>query len=223
MKPKQRKVTMQPKSFRISKPFRRDNMSSLSCTKRLTLSLSRSFARSSNFSSSPIGCAQVSVETDANGIAILSMNKAPVNSLNTEFIQELTQAVIDTEKTAKVIFICQRFKGYSNSNILGHRAHLWKQSVLRWSWHHGDVPTKPGEAWDLLGEPSESLACLIWLQTAYDSSNHRTQVSIHLNMQMCCWLSTQIYLHHFYWHHSCTTFIGSNIIAPKASGEGACI
>ena len=105
-------------------------MSSLSCTKRLTLSLSRSLARPANFSSSPIGCAQVSVETDANGIAILSMNKAPVNSLNTEFIQELTQAVIDTEKTAKVIFICQRYKGYGNSNILGHRAHLWKQSVL---------------------------------------------------------------------------------------------
>ena len=55
------------------------------------------------FSSSSVGCAQVSVETDANGIATVSMNKAPVNSLNTEFIQELTQAVLDTEKTAKVI------------------------------------------------------------------------------------------------------------------------
>ena len=167
-----------------------DNMSSLSCTKRLTLSLSRSLTRPANFSSSPIGCAQVSVETDANGIAILSMNKAPVNSLNTEFIQELTQAVIDTEKTAKVIFICQRYKGYGNSNILGHRAHLWKQSVLCRSWHHGDVSTKPREARDLLGEPSGPLACHVWLQTAYDSSNHRTQVSFHVNMQMYCWLST---------------------------------
>ena len=130
MKPKQRKPTMQPKSFCISKTFRLDNMSSLSCTRRLTLSLSRSLARPANFSSSPIGCAQVSVETDANGIATLSMNKAPVNSLNTEFIQELTQAVIDTEKTAKVTFNLSFNKGRRYSNIPGHRAHLWKQSVL---------------------------------------------------------------------------------------------
>ena len=84
---------------------RLDSMSSLSC-RRLTLNLSRSFARpSANFSSSPTGFAQVSVETDANGIATVSMNKAPVNSLNTEFIQELTQAVVDTEKAAKVTFV----------------------------------------------------------------------------------------------------------------------
>lgn len=92
------------------KHFRLDNMSSLSCSRRLTLSLSRGLARAANFSSSPIGCAQVSVETDANGIATLSMNKAPVNSLNTEFIQELTQAVLDTEKTAKVIFWTVNFQ-----------------------------------------------------------------------------------------------------------------
>ena len=83
------------------KHFRLDSMSSLSCTRRLTLNLSRGLARP--FSCSSVGCAQVSVETDANGIATVSMNKAPVNSLNTEFIQELTQAVLDTEKTAKVI------------------------------------------------------------------------------------------------------------------------
>ena len=84
---------------------RLDSMSSLSC-RRLTFNLSRSFARpSANFSSSPTGFAQVSVETDANGIATVSMNKAPVNSLNTEFIQELTQAVVDTEKAAKVTFV----------------------------------------------------------------------------------------------------------------------
>ena len=84
---------------------RLDSMSSLSC-RRLTFNLSRSFARpSANFSSSSTGFAQVSVETDANGIATVSMNKAPVNSLNTEFIQELTQAVVDTEKAAKVTFV----------------------------------------------------------------------------------------------------------------------
>ena len=82
---------------------RLDSMSSLSCRR---LNLSRSFARpSANFSSSSTGFAQVSVETDANGIATVSMNKAPVNSLNTEFIQELTQAVVDTEKAAKVTFV----------------------------------------------------------------------------------------------------------------------
>ena len=78
------------------------NMSSLSC-RRLALTLSRSFSQpTSNFSTSRAACAQVSVQTDADGIATVSMNKAPVNSLNTEFIQELTQAVVDTEKTAKV-------------------------------------------------------------------------------------------------------------------------
>ena len=143
---KTKKTNNATHEFLYPKPFRLDNMSSLSCTRRLTLSLSRGLARPANFSSSPVGCAQVSVETDANGIATLSMNKAPVNSLNTEFIQELTQAVLDTEKTAKVISNWSIFnKGYKNT-FIGHSAHLWKQSVLRWSGHHGDVPTKPGEA-----------------------------------------------------------------------------
>ena len=53
-------------------------------------------------STSPPAAAAVAVTTDAEGVAVLSMNKAPVNSLNTEFIQELTQAVVDTEKAAKV-------------------------------------------------------------------------------------------------------------------------
>ena len=80
------------------------NMSSLSC-RRFALTLSRSFSQpTSMFSTSRTACAQVSVQTDADGIATVSMNKAPVNSLNTEFIQELTQAVVDTEKTAKVNF-----------------------------------------------------------------------------------------------------------------------
>jgi len=41
----------------------------------------------------------VSVQTDDKGIATVSMNKGPVNSLNTEFIQELTQTLVDTEKS----------------------------------------------------------------------------------------------------------------------------
>jgi len=56
-------------------------------------------------STSPATAAAVSVTTDAEGVAVLSMNKAPVNSLNTEFIQELTQAVVDTEKAAKAIVL----------------------------------------------------------------------------------------------------------------------
>jgi len=56
-------------------------------------------------STSPAAAAAVSVTTDAEGVAVLSMNKAPVNSLNTEFIQELTQAVVDTEKAAKAIVL----------------------------------------------------------------------------------------------------------------------
>ena len=84
------------------------NMSSLSC-RRFALTLSRSFSQpTSMFSTSRTACAQVSVQTDADGIATVSMNKAPVNSLNTEFIQELTQAVVDTEKIAKVNFHLQK-------------------------------------------------------------------------------------------------------------------
>jgi len=39
----------------------------------------------------------VVVDTDEKGIATVSMDKAPVNSLNTEMIQELNQALVDTE------------------------------------------------------------------------------------------------------------------------------
>jgi len=49
--------------------------------------------------------ASVSVATEGDGVATLSMNKAPVNSLNTELIQELNQAVIDTQQTAKAIVL----------------------------------------------------------------------------------------------------------------------
>ena len=57
---------------------------------------------SRRFSTSPALSSHVSVTTDDQGIATVSMNKAPVNSLNTELIQELAQAVTDTEKKAKV-------------------------------------------------------------------------------------------------------------------------
>ena len=57
---------------------------------------------SRRFSTSPASLSHVSVTTDDQGIATVSMNKAPVNSLNTELIQELAQAVTDTEKKAKV-------------------------------------------------------------------------------------------------------------------------
>jgi 3,2-trans-enoyl-CoA isomerase len=57
------------------------------------------------FSTSPTTAAAVSVTTDDKGIATVSMNKAPVNSLNTEFILELTQAIVDTEKSAKAIVL----------------------------------------------------------------------------------------------------------------------
>jgi len=65
----------------------------------------RRFPNKASFSTSPSTKTSVSVDTDEKGIAIVSMNKAPVNSLNTELIQELTQAVVETEKTAKAIIL----------------------------------------------------------------------------------------------------------------------
>ena len=174
-------------------------MTSLSC-RRLALTLRRSFSQpTSKFSTSRTAYAQVSVQTDADGIATVSMNKAPVNSLNTEFIQELTQAVVDTEKTAKVNFPSleqkrpdSRVSTSTSTNRLrnhklcswsfvnfypaGHRAHVWKQSLLRWSRHHGDVPAEPGEAGNLLGKSPGSLAGHLWLQVANDGGHHWTQV-----------------------------------------------
>jgi len=43
----------------------------------------------------------VAVTTDDTGVATLSLNKAPVNSLNMEFLQELSEALDTTSKTAK--------------------------------------------------------------------------------------------------------------------------
>jgi len=41
----------------------------------------------------------ISVETDSKGIATLSMGKAPVNSLNLEFIQELRESLVQAESS----------------------------------------------------------------------------------------------------------------------------
>ena len=173
------------------------NMTSLSC-RRLALTLRRSFSQpTSKFSTSRTACAQVSVQTDADGIATVSMNKAPVNSLNTEFIQELTQAVVDTEKIAKVNFHLQKHPdsraststltnrprnhklcswSFLNFCPAGNCAHVWKQSLLRWSRHHGDVPAEPGEAGNFLGKSPGPLAGHLWLQVANDGGHHWTQV-----------------------------------------------
>lgn len=57
------------------------------------------------FSTSLCRNSYVSVNTDNQGVASISMNKAPVNSLNTELIQDLTKAIVDTEKSAKAIIL----------------------------------------------------------------------------------------------------------------------
>jgi len=57
------------------------------------------------FSSSSVKAKNVSVDTNENGISIISMNKAPVNSLNTEFIQELTSAISTTASNSKGIVL----------------------------------------------------------------------------------------------------------------------
>jgi len=57
------------------------------------------------FSLSCPAAGNVSVVTDEKGIAVVSMDKAPVNSLNTELIQELTSAIVSTSSTAKGIVL----------------------------------------------------------------------------------------------------------------------
>lgn len=56
---------------------------------------------SARFSVSSPVTANVSVVTDDKGIATVSMDKGPVNSLNTELIQDLTSAISSTAGTAK--------------------------------------------------------------------------------------------------------------------------
>jgi len=56
---------------------------------------------SARFSVSSPVTGNVSVVTDEKGIATVSMDKAPVNSLNTELIQELTSVISSTASSAK--------------------------------------------------------------------------------------------------------------------------
>ena len=56
---------------------------------------------SARFSVSSPVTGNVSVVTDEKGIATVSMDKAPVNSLNTELIQELTSVIASTASSAK--------------------------------------------------------------------------------------------------------------------------
>lgn len=56
---------------------------------------------SARFSVSSPVTGNVSVVTDDKGIATVSMDKAPVNSLNTELIQELASAISTTASTSK--------------------------------------------------------------------------------------------------------------------------
>jgi len=60
---------------------------------------------SARFSVSSPAAGNVSVVTDDKGIAIVSMDKGPVNSLNTELIQELTSAIATTSNNAKGIVL----------------------------------------------------------------------------------------------------------------------
>ena len=47
----------------------------------------------------------VNVSVDDNGLATVAMNKAPVNSLNLEFIQELNETLETTSKNAKGVVL----------------------------------------------------------------------------------------------------------------------
>ena len=60
-----------------------------SCASRAPLSLSS------------VTRGNIDVVTDEQGVATLSLNKAPVNSLNKEFLQELNESLACTSETAK--------------------------------------------------------------------------------------------------------------------------
>lgn len=74
---------------------------------RLLSSLYRGMSKvpSARFSVSSPVTGNVSVVTDDKGIATVSMDKGPVNSLNTELIQDLTSAISTTAGTAKGIVL----------------------------------------------------------------------------------------------------------------------
>ena len=62
----------------------------------------------------------VDVVVDDKGLATVSMNKAPVNSLNLEFIQELNETLTETSKNAKGVVLTSSLSSvFCAGNIFG--------------------------------------------------------------------------------------------------------
>lgn len=106
-------------------------------------SVSPMMARAANLSvSACVHGGNVEVSTDDKGVATISMNKAPVNSLNMEFIQvshlgrelqpmSLASISGTQQHTEEHRVLCQR----SGANIIN------VECVLCWPGDYRDVPT----------------------------------------------------------------------------------
>lgn len=68
---------------------------------RLLVSRVNTCAPRAPLSLSTVTRGNIEVVTDDKGVATLSLNKAPVNSLNKEFLQELNDSLAATSETAK--------------------------------------------------------------------------------------------------------------------------
>ena len=73
----------------------------LGSVSRLLLSRGHACSPRAHLSLSSVTRGNIEVVTDDKGVATLSLNKAPVNSLNKEFLQELNASLAATSETAK--------------------------------------------------------------------------------------------------------------------------
>ena len=73
----------------------------LGSVSRLLVSRGHTCAPRAHLSLSSVTRGNIEVVTDDKGVATFSLNKAPVNSLNKEFLQELNESLAATSETAK--------------------------------------------------------------------------------------------------------------------------
>ena len=73
----------------------------LGSVSRLLLSRGHACSPRAHLSLSSVTRGNIEVVTDDKGVATLSLNKAPVNSLNKEFLQALNASLAATSETAK--------------------------------------------------------------------------------------------------------------------------
>ena len=108
------------------------------------------------------------------GFAVVSMQKAPVNSLSLEMIQALSKSLTELEKgkckgfiLTSVGFVCLVFNikyliqdiPTITFSLLGHSWHF-----QCWSWYQRNVQTLWGKTERILVIPTNIMASTVWFQ-----------------------------------------------------------